>query len=105
MISGVKSTSEKFILLTRLDRRPKCSGAYRSRYNFSLNTVFFSGILQIESGQTVAFVGHSGCGKSTLTGLIMRFYEPERGVVTIDGRPIHEINIGWLRNSVSPKKS
>jgi ABC-type multidrug transport system fused ATPase/permease subunit len=41
--------------------------------------------LQIDAGSTVAFVGRSGGGKSTLVHLLMRFYDPTRGTITLDG--------------------
>lgn len=39
----------------------------------------------VEPGQSIALVGHSGCGKSTMVGLLMRFYDCQRGSVTLDG--------------------
>ena len=41
--------------------------------------------LQIESGETVAFVGPSGAGKSTAFSLLLRFYDPAAGRILIDG--------------------
>ncbi|KAK0393429.1 hypothetical protein QR680_000208 [Steinernema hermaphroditum] len=55
---------------------------------------------RIEPGQSIALVGHSGCGKSTMIGLLLRYYEQESGSVTIDGVPVKDFNIQWLRNTV-----
>jgi ATP-binding cassette subfamily B protein len=44
--------------------------------------------LEIAPGETVAFVGPSGAGKTTAFQLLMRFYDPERGTVAIDGVPL-----------------
>uniref|UniRef100_A0A7E4V7L2 ABC-type xenobiotic transporter n=2 Tax=Panagrellus redivivus TaxID=6233 RepID=A0A7E4V7L2_PANRE len=54
----------------------------------------------VEPGQTVALVGHSGCGKSTSIGLMMRYYNPESGSITIDDIPIEDINVESLRNTI-----
>ena len=42
--------------------------------------------LEIEKGQTVALVGSSGCGKSTILRLLYRFYEPQKGTISLGGR-------------------
>nr|CAD2161669.1 unnamed protein product [Meloidogyne enterolobii] len=55
----------------------------------------------VKSGESVALVGHSGCGKSTMVGLLMRFYDSKRGCVTLDGLPIRDLNIEWLRNNIA----
>nr|WEU75111.1 ABCB1-mScarlet-I fusion protein [Vector pPB-pCoBlast-actin5c-abcb1(67-1411)-mScI] len=56
--------------------------------------------LQVRPGQTVALVGSSGCGKSTCVQLMQRFYDPANGSVLLDSVPLHEHNIGWLRDQV-----
>ncbi|MEK6286270.1 MAG: ABC transporter ATP-binding protein [Acidobacteriota bacterium] len=56
--------------------------------------------LNIEPGQTVAFVGAVGSGKSTMMNLVTRLLDAEPGQVLIDGRPIREIPLGVLRASI-----
>lgn len=46
----------------------------------------------------MAFVGSSGCGKSTLMQMLMRFYEPDQGVITINNIDINDYDIKYLRN-------
>ena len=53
--------------------------------------------LKVTKGQTVALVGQSGSGKSTLANLLMRFYDPQKGSITIDGTPINEVPLPHLR--------
>lgn len=47
-----------------------------------------------------AFVGESGCGKSTVFQLIMRFYDPDEGNITLDGVNLRDLNLEWLRNQI-----
>jgi ATP-binding cassette subfamily B protein len=48
--------------------------------------------LTIPRGSSVAFVGPSGCGKSTALSLIMRFYDPNRGSVMVDGMDLRAVS-------------
>jgi ABC-type multidrug transport system fused ATPase/permease subunit len=50
--------------------------------------------------QVVALVGMSGVGKSTCVSLIERFYDPQAGVVEIDGVDIRTLNPDWLRSHI-----
>lgn len=54
--------------------------------------------VDVKSGQRVAIVGPTGCGKTTIINLLMRFYEPKGGRITVDGRDIREISRKDLRN-------
>ena len=63
----------------------------------ALNDVSF----EIEAGKTIALVGHSGGGKSTTMSMILRFYDPQSGVVRIDGHDIRDITVQSLRESMS----
>jgi ATP-binding cassette, subfamily B, bacterial len=56
--------------------------------------------LSIRAGQTVAFVGSTGGGKSTLVKLLLRFYEPTRGAIRLDGRAIDELDLQALRRCI-----
>ena len=57
--------------------------------------------LKVESGRTLAIVGHSGSGKSTLVSLLPRFYDVESGEILLDGRPIREYALDYLRENIS----
>src|ERR1700739_4113153 len=52
---------------------------------------------RIESGQTLAIVGHTGAGKTTLISLLLRFYDVQRGQILLDGIDIRKINLQDLR--------
>lgn len=57
--------------------------------------------ITIEPGETVALVGPSGAGKSTLARLLMRFYDPQQGRITIDATDIRKVTIASLREQFS----
>ncbi len=54
--------------------------------------------VNVRSGQRIAIVGPTGCGKTTIINLLMRFYEPDKGRITIDGKDIRDISRHDLRN-------
>ena len=53
----------------------------------------------IEPHQTLALVGPSGSGKSTIARLLFRFYDPDQGVVRVNGRDIRTIDVATLRGA------
>jgi ATP-binding cassette subfamily B protein len=55
--------------------------------------------LDILPGEKVAFVGGSGSGKSTLLQMVMRFYDPLEGRVTIDGHDLRDLSLAALRRN------
>jgi ABC-type multidrug transport system fused ATPase/permease subunit len=57
--------------------------------------------LRVEPGETVALVGPSGAGKSTLAKLLLRFYDPTSGRVTVDGHDLRNLELGSLREQVA----
>ena len=57
--------------------------------------------LEIKENQTVAFVGHTGSGKSTIMNLVVKFYEPNKGVLKIGGKDISEYSRKYLRENIA----
>ncbi|MBA2656018.1 MAG: lipid A export permease/ATP-binding protein MsbA [Tatlockia sp.] len=55
----------------------------------------------VAAGNTVALVGHSGSGKSTLASLLPRFYELKQGQIILDGIPISELSLSFLREQIA----
>lgn len=51
-------------------------------------------------GQTIALVGHTGAGKTTIINLLLRFYDPERGRITVDGVDIRDLDPSDLRGLI-----
>lgn len=56
--------------------------------------------VEIPAGSKVGVVGHTGAGKTTLISLLLRFYEPQRGRIWIDGKDIREYDKRALRASI-----
>jgi ABC-type multidrug transport system fused ATPase/permease subunit len=57
--------------------------------------------LRIAPGERIALVGRTGAGKSTLAGLILRFFDPQQGRVTIDGHDLRQVTLRSLRQQVT----
>ncbi len=55
--------------------------------------------LNVKSGQRIAIVGPTGCGKTTVINLLMRFYDVDRGNITVDGENIQKLTRRSLRRS------
>ncbi len=62
----------------------------------ALHDVSFS----LEPGTSLALVGPSGAGKSTIADLILRFYDPSEGRITLDGVDLREFDLHWLRKQI-----
>lgn len=70
--------------------------SYPQKTDPALQDVAFT----IEAGQTVAIVGGVGSGKSTLLQAIPRLVETKRGMIQIDGIPVHDMDLAHLRRSI-----
>ncbi len=56
--------------------------------------------LSLEPGKVLALVGPSGGGKSTVASLLLRLYDPDAGVVSLDGVDVRELDTVWLREQI-----
>ncbi|GAC1479716.1 MAG: ABC transporter ATP-binding protein [Gemmatimonadaceae bacterium] len=54
----------------------------------------------VEAGSTVAIVGHTGAGKTTIVNLLLRFYDPERGRILVNGTDIRDLPLAELRSLI-----
>ncbi|WP_326660772.1 ABC transporter ATP-binding protein [Streptomyces canus] len=72
----------------------------RFRYADDLPYVHHGVTFDVPARGMTAFVGPSGAGKTTVFSLIERFYDPEAGVVTLDGRDLSEWDLPQLRSAI-----
>ncbi|XP_039124821.1 putative multidrug resistance protein isoform X2 [Dioscorea cayenensis subsp. rotundata] len=65
------------------------------------DTLVISGLdLKVNAGQTIGLVGGSGSGKSTVISLLQRFYQPDEGVILLDGKDIRNLQLKWFRSQI-----
>ncbi|PAP76499.1 ABC transporter ATP-binding protein [Rubrivirga marina] len=74
----------------------EATDATEPEWNWVLRDVSFV----CEPGQTLALVGATGSGKTTILSLLLRFYEPQRGRITIDGVDVKDLPLAELRRQV-----
>ncbi|MER6302062.1 ABC transporter ATP-binding protein [Kitasatospora sp. NPDC001539] len=71
------------------------------RYPGTTRVALYDVSFRAEPGETVALVGESGAGKSTIAKLLLRFYDPERGAVRLDGIDLRELALADLRERIA----
>ena len=64
------------------------------------NQALFGVNMTIDPGKITALVGLSGAGKSTIVNLLDKFYEPQRGTITLDGVELREYDTRFLRENI-----
>ena len=70
-------------------------------FNYGEKPVLHGINLTVKAGQLVALVGASGSGKTTLANLLLRFYDPVRGVIRIGGVDLRDVSTRDLRNQIA----
>ena len=71
------------------------------RFSYSPDTTLITDLnLVVEPGQTVAIVGPTGAGKTTLVNLLLRFYDPQAGTISLDGVDTARLTRDELREQI-----
>ncbi len=70
------------------------------RFGYSTHKVLNGVSFEIPRGKSVAFVGSSGSGKTTILNLLLRFYDPVDGKITIDGCDLRSVQINSFRSQI-----
>ncbi|KAF1296386.1 multidrug ABC transporter ATP-binding protein [Enterococcus sp. JM4C] len=109
-IAGFKRLTEELDKKPAIEDRPGARVVTNLEGNISYQDVSFAYSertkvldhinLEIQPGETVAFVGQSGSGKTTLCNLLPRFYEVTDGAIMIDGLNIQEMTLASLRSQI-----
>tara|TARA_Y100001968_G_C19205644_1_gene642151 strand:+ start:3 stop:878 length:876 start_codon:yes stop_codon:yes gene_type:complete len=99
------STNNNIINLNEINGKITIQSLFFSYDN--KNDVLDNINLNIESGEILALVGPSGSGKSTIFSLLLKFIEPKKGTINIDGNNLNQINTNTLRKLIAivPQKT
>lgn len=106
VVQRIKDLMEQPMADTRGDREPLevTRGEIRFRqlgFAYQKGIPIMEGLdLHIRGGEKVAIVGESGCGKTTLSYMLLGFYEPQAGIIEIDGQNIAECSLRSLRDNI-----
>ena len=105
------TSSERVFALLDHEEEPECAGSFGGEkilgdvkfehvdFSYDKEKPLIKDLnLDVKHGQNVAIVGPTGAGKTTIVNLLMRFYDPESGKITVDGHDIDEISRNEVRS-------
>lgn len=105
------TSSERVFALLDHEEEPECAGSFGGEkilgdvkfehvdFSYDKEKPLIKDLnLDVKHGQNVAIVGPTGAGKTTIVNLLMRFYDPDSGKITVDGHDIGEISRNEVRS-------
>lgn len=105
------TSSERVFALLDHEEEPECAGSFGDEkilgdvkfehvdFSYDKEKPLIKDLnLDVKHGQNVAIVGPTGAGKTTIVNLLMRFYDPDSGKITVDGHDIGEISRNEVRS-------
>ena len=105
------TSSERVFALLDHEEEPECAGSFGGEkilgdvkfehvdFSYDKEKPLIKDLnLDVKHGQNVAIVGPTGAGKTTIVNLLMRFYDPDSGKITVDGHDIDEISRNEVRS-------
>lgn len=105
------TSSERVFALLDHEEEPECAGSFGGEkilgdvkfehvdFSYDKEKPLIKDLnLDVKHGQNVAIVGPTGAGKTTIVNLLMRFYDPDSGKITVDGQDIGEISRNEVRS-------
>jgi ATP-binding cassette subfamily B protein len=109
--AGLRRCLELMAIDPEIQDRPGARAVGRVRGDIEFDSVVFAygaanpvlkGIsFKAKAGESIAIVGPSGAGKTTMASLVMRFFEPQRGSIRIDGNDLREVTLDSLRKNIA----
>lgn len=110
-IQRAVTSSERVFALLDHEEEPECAGSFGDEkilgdvkfehvdFSYDKEKPLIKDLnLDVKHGQNVAIVGPTGAGKTTIVNLLMRFYDPDSGKITVDGHDIGEISRNEVRS-------
>ncbi len=113
MMNCVANAEQVYLFLEREEEKEyySCAGSLQQEdtavsvedltFSYGSKKVLDHFSLQVKKGSCVAITGESGCGKSTLAKLLLGFYRPQEGTVSINGKNYGEITLDEIRSQIA----